>query len=262
MLKEFFESVRGFVTDQARVTPTIVEGIAPSKRKKAVWNPHSKSIELFERERPDNQHSFLDLDSVVRYVSRMSDKDETNIWVHNSGVTVECRENDPKDVVSMTFTYSPMFVRLQNLVKAPSLKQPEAIKLLRQQFADFDPSAKALAAVRSLKIHTTSDDESDQSALAARIGKSVMQQAVGADALPDRIVVKTPVYVTSTTVHDIDVFLAVDFRTSASVLFEPNESMMQTALDTERKRVADYFSEQFKSVLGVNVYQGGYSVAS
>jgi hypothetical protein len=217
------------------------------------------------RERPDNAHEFLSLDSLANYLIGIAEDGSrtnhpVNVWVGDNEVTVECLENDPKDIVRLRFEHTPLFNLLRDLVKKPSLSQQQSIKLLRQQFAPFDVGQRAITTARSLKIHTTDDDERDQSALAARVGKSVLQQAVGAENMPDRLEVKAPVFTTSASECTVHVFLSVDFVNRGCILFEPNEQQLHDAIAAERLLTFNKLSNLCEDVENVHIYEGKYHV--
>jgi hypothetical protein len=265
MLKELFESVKTFCTDQAKVSPVIMEGLSPSKRKKLVWNPESRTIDEIERDRPDNAHKLLSLDSVIDYVKtaclRADCETRTNIWIGPQRITVECTENEPGDIVSMDLTYSPLFRLLTTLRASPSKPQAEAVKLLRQQLSPFDGGAKALTAARNLKISTGTDYESEQSHVAGRIGKSVMQSAAGAAELPEYIDVKTPVYLkTGASSRLVRLWLAIDFAKQGHIMLEPDDAQMEEAMLLERAEILGYLSAALSDV-AVAIYEGEYCVS-
>jgi hypothetical protein len=264
MIEKTLDWMKGFFTDQSKMAPVELE-FAREKRVKRYWDPATRKVVEINRERPDNAHEFLSLDSLANYVLGIAEDGSrtnhpVNVWVGDNEVTVECLENDPKDIVCLRFEHTPLFKLLLDLVKRPSLPQQQAIKLLRQQFAPFDVGQKAITTARSLKIHTTDDDERDHSALAARVGKSVVQQAVGAEHLPDRLVVLTPVFTTSSDQCTVDVFLSVDFANRGCILFEPNEQQLHDAVAAERLSTFNHLSKLCEDTENVHIYEGKYHV--
>lgn len=262
MLKDLFVSLKEHLTDQAKVLPVPIEGLSPSKRKKLVWNPESKKLETIERDRPDNKHVFGGVDSVVGYINNQKEKHRTNVWVGAESVTIEVKENDPKDILKMPLKYHPFFAKLKSFGTKASIPQAEAIKLLRQQFSSFDPKSAALTAVRNLKISTNDNFESDQSHVAARLGKSVVQAAAGAGDLPEFLDIKTLVYLKGGSVATklIRVWLSIDFSNRGHIVFEPDQAQMEEAALVERLEIMAAIEEGIKD-REVAIYDGEYSVS-
>ena len=264
MLKELFESLKSFATDQAKVIPVVLDGVSPSKRSKLVWNPAQQDIERIDRDRPDNQHVFGGVDSLVDYINNQQDKSHrTNVWVGENRITVEVVENGPGDILTMPLKFHPLFAKLKSWGKKASIPQAEAVKLLRQHLAPFDPNSAALTACRNLKIATTDNFESEQSHAAARMGKSVMQAAAGAGELPEYLDVRTTVYLKagSVTVRTIRVWLSIDFATRGNILFEPDEAQMDEACLLERLEIIGAIQAELDKERDVCVYDGEYSVS-
>ena len=159
----------------------------------------------------------------------------------------------------MRLVFSPLFALLQKLAKSPRVPQVEAIKLLRQQLAEFDPTQAALAAARSLKLTTGEDFDSEKSHVADRLGKSIMKRASGAAELPEFIDVRTPVYLKGGQFgYPVRVWLSVDFDAPGHFKFEPDASHLENAIIAERLELVQLFKANLKEK--TNVYEGKYSV--
>lgn len=261
MLRDFFSAIKEHFTDQARVVPVVLEGLSPGKRKKLYWDPGIKKVVEAVSDRPDNAHKLLSVESVIAYVHAINPVNRINIWINPGAITVECEENDPKDIVSMPLVFSPLFQLLSKLRVVPSIPQTTAIKMLRQQLAAFDVGAKALTSARNLKISTGDDFESDQSHIANRVGKSIMQQASGAGELPEFIDVVTQVYLKGgSTGYKVRVWMSVDFAKKGNLLLEPDEAQMEEAMLLELAEIFGELAEALKKE-PVSIYEGEYCVS-
>lgn len=261
MLEKSLTWLRDYFTDQAKVTPQVLESFKPGKRKRLLWDPSAKKLTTLEMDRPDNTHVLHGVDSLIAYVNNLKSEARTNIWVGVERVTVEVVENDPKDVLTMPFRFHPTFETLRELVIHASLPQQEAIKLLRQRFAEFDPGATALTAIRNLKISTQDDFTTEQGHTAARLGKSLVQEAVGAGNLPESIEIRTPVFIKTGTVdvRTIRVWLSIDFANRGYVKFEPDEAQMEDAIIREKMELIGIIVDGTQG-RPVAVYDGEYGV--
>lgn len=258
MLKEFFQSVTDFCTSQKAFAPVVLP-VSRSKRVTMYWDPAEGEVKEVAHDRPDNRHELLSVESVVEYVQRSAGGGMTNVWVGDNSIVVECRENSPGDVLTMKLVFSPLFSLLQRLHKSPKVSQAEAIKLLRQQLAEFDPTHSALAAARSLKLTTGEEFDSDKSHVVDRLGKSIMKRASGAAELPEFIDVKTPVYLKGGQMgYVVRVWLSVDFDSPGHFRFEPDESHLENAIIAERLELVQLFRANLS--VNVNVYEGRYNV--
>lgn len=261
MLKEFFESVKGFCTDQARVHPSQLP-FSRSKRVKTYWDPSKETVEEITLEREDTRHRLLSIDSIVDFVKAHEVDTVTNIWIGANLITIEVEENDSTDNVSMTLQYSPLFGKLLDLSKKSSIPQSDAIRLLRQQFSMFDVGAKALTAVRALKLSQTNSVESEESHISSRLGKSIMQNAAGAGELPEYIDVISQVYLRGGKVgYPVRVWLSIDFRQVGNILFEPDATQLEEAMIAERLEILAHLNESLE-VQEVKIYEGEYCVVA
>lgn len=265
MIKEFFESVRTFCTDQSAVVPKLLADFRSDHRTLWYWNPQDKTVNSLEVSPPDKRHKLLTTMDVVAYVNRLIvTADVTHvspvIWVGNGKITIETTEGEHRDLLSMEFKKSPLFTLLERLHAKPSVSQQDAIRLLRQQFAAFDSGAKALTAARSLRITKLDAIESDQSHLANRIGKSIQQDAAGAGELPEYLDVSVAVFLGSNTPKaTIRVWLSIDFSNPGCLRFEPDETALEAAILDERAAIAEELQSGIDNAL-VAIYEGEYCV--
>jgi hypothetical protein len=263
MIKEALGWMREHFTDQARVIPTIIEGISPSKRKKYVWDPAKEELVLMERDRPDNNHVLTSVSSLIAWINNQSDEHRTNVWVGDTCVTVECIENDPKDILTLPLRFHPLYTLLKQMGESWSATQQMSIKLLRQQFAPFDPAGKTLNAIRNLKISTTDNYEAEASNVTAKLGRSVVQQAAGAGELPEYLDIKTPVYyVGDCDPQPIRVWTSIDFVKRGNIVFEPDTAAMEEACLRERIAIVAQITEGTESDRECHVYEGEYKVSN
>ena len=252
MIKDGLEWLKEFFTDQERVKPTKLEFVK-SKRKSFYWDPASKMVEELDDSEPDVRHRITSVQSLANYINDR--KLPSNIFVGDANITVD---QGLESIVTMPFRKTPLWLLLERLVKEPSLKQAEAIKLVRQEFAPFDVGQVALTACRSLRI--SSDTESIQESQAARFGKSVVAATVGGDSMPDKLVITAKPYQHSELTRTVDVFLSVDFNKAGCIRFEPNEAQLLDAIEAEVGAVYDSMLDSFVGNESVFVYQGEYRV--
>jgi hypothetical protein len=262
MIKEALGWMREHFTDQARVVPTVIEGLSPSKRKKYLWHPAKEDLILMEKERPDNNHVFHSVSSLIKWINSQSEIHRTNVWVGENSITVECVEDDPKDILSLPLKHHPLYALLKRMGESWSSPQHEAIKLLRQQFAQFD-AGKTLNAIRNLKISTTDNYEAEASNVTAKLGRSVVQQAAGAGELPEYLDIKTPVYyVGDCDPQPIRVWTSIDFVKRGNIVFEPDTAAMEEACLRERIAIVAQITEGTESDRECHVYEGEYKVSN
>lgn len=261
MIEKTFAWLRDHFTDQSKISPHVVESLAPAKRSKYIWNPVSKELTRIDRDRPDNAHVLYGVDSLIQYINNLQSDARTNVWVGSDQITVEVIEDSPKDVLTMPFKFHPTFAKLRELAAKPSIPQSEAIKLLRQQFSDFDIGSKAITAVRNLKITKQDEFNTDQSHTASRLGKSLVQTAMGAETLPESLTIKTPVFLKTGNVQirSIRVWLSIDFERSGNVKFEPDEAEMEDATILEKIELIGIISDGVQQH-NLAVYDGEYKV--
>jgi hypothetical protein len=259
MFSDLFKVLRDHFTDQSKLVPVELK-LGHSKREKLWYDMRTGEMELVHVERPDNAHVLQSLEAFCQYVFDHSAADSVSIvWVGNNKATFEVIENDPKDFASIQFLYAPLFCKLQELAKVPSIPQAEAIRLLRQQFAPFDVGSKALTIARNLRIATSEEYESEQTNITARIGKSVMASAAGATDLPEFLTVTTPVYLTRPdVVFPVRVWLSVDTSKKGNLVFEPDGTELNQAIESSRQETQQFMRAKFGEF--VRVYEGEYRV--
>lgn len=263
MLKDGLGWLREFFTDQSRVVPTLINDISPSKRKRYVWDPAKKEMVLVERERPDNAHVFRSVESLTNWINNQRETSHrTNVWVGESSITIECVEDNPKDVLTLPLRFHPLYQLLRQMGLTCSHPQNAAIKLMRQQFAPFDAAGRMLNAIRNLKISTTDNFEAEASNVTAKLGRSVVQQAAGAGDLPECLNIITPVYYVSSAVpHTIRVWTSIDFDKRGNIIFEPDSAAMEEACLAERMAIVAEIAEK-TTARDCKVYEGEYKVSN
>lgn len=251
MIKDALEWCKEFFTEQSALAPVTVN-FPNVKRTSHYWDPDSRLLVNMDDSPLDERHVLGSEQSLIDYIRNTNEGG--SVWVGESKITVDLGIDR---LLTMPFNKTPLWLLLEKLVKQPSLPQAEAIKLLRQEFADFDTSQKALACCRSLRIAT--DTESIQESQAAKFGKSIVASTVGGDSMPDKLKIGVPVYRHSESTTNIDVFLSVDFNKAGCIRFEPNEAQMLKALDLEVFEVFDRLTMKLVDSK-VNVYQGDHKV--
>ena len=263
MIKEALAWLKEHLTDQAKVVPTIIEGVSPGPRKKWVWDPAEHKMVLLERDPPELRHVLQSIHSVIQWINNQDHKERTNVWVSESAITVECMEDQPYDILTLPMKHNPLFALLKRMGESYSFPQHEAVKLLRQQFAPFDTAGKTLTAVRNLKISTTDNFEAESSNVTAKLGRSVVQQAAGAGELPEYIDVKTTVYHASQAeVQTIRVWTSLDFVKRGNIIFEPDTAKMEEAALIERLAIIHQIIDGVDGERDCKVYEGEYKVAN
>lgn len=258
MLKEIFDTVKQFFDAHREETPTRLEFL-DQKRVRCFWNPETRKVESVDCLRPDAKHKLLTIASLIDYVEGRNHS--TNVWVGRKVITVELIENEPGDILTLDLSTTSLFQKLEALVTRPSITQGDAIRLLRQQFSESDPGARALTAARSMKLSRSTETESEQTHVTDRIGKSIRQVASGAGELPEYLDVPVTVYEASQTDTRsfVRVWLSVDFKNEGCFLFEPDADQMELAIKTEREAMI----AQLRTLPAeyVSIYEGVYYVS-
>jgi hypothetical protein len=263
MIKEALAWLKDHFTDQSKVVPSIVEGVSPGSRKKWLWHPEKKDLVLMERDLPELRHVIHSVHSLVQWINNQDHKERTHVWVGESAITVECIEDQPYNILTLPMKHNPLFALLKRMGESCSYPQHEAVKLLRQQFAQFDTAGKTLTAVRNLKISTTDNYEAETSNVTAKLGRSVVQQAAGAGDLPEYIDVKTTVYHASQAeVQTIRVWTSLDFVKRGNIIFEPDTAVMEEAALNERLAIIAQIIEGVDTERDCKVYEGEYRVSN
>lgn len=252
MIKDAMEFLKKHFTDQALIKPVKLD-FPKVKRKAHYWDPKMGECQEIEDDPLDKRHTLTSIRSLCEYVGNQASK--ASIFVGENKITADM---GLANIATMPFRKTPLWELLEKLVNEPSLKQAEAIKLVRQEFAPFDVGQVALTACRSLRI--SSDTESVQESQAAKFGKSVMASTVNGENLPDKLVVQAPVYQHSRNASTVHVFLSVDFNKPGCIRFEPNEAEMMDMIENEVQSVYSQLVDVFKDSETVNVYQGEYRV--
>jgi hypothetical protein len=252
IISDAFQWFRDFFTDQAKVVPTELDFVK-AKRKSWYWDPDTKTVQSIDDCELDLRHEVSSVESLCDFITDNSRP--TLVFVGENKITadmgIDC-------IITMPFQKTPLWRLLERLAAGPSLKQADAIKLVRQEFGPFDVGQKTLTACRSLRIAT--DTESIQESQAAKFGKSVFASTIGGDAMPDKMVIAAKPYQHSQSARNVDVFLSVDFNRPGHIRFEPNESQMLDAITDEVYHVYNSLNEAFDASKQVFVYQGEYRV--
>jgi hypothetical protein len=263
MIKDALAWLKEHLTDQAKVVPTIIEGVSPSSRKKYVWDPAELKMVLLERDPPELRHVLHSVHSLIAWINNQSHSARTHVWVGEAAITVECIEGEPQDILTLPMKHNPLFALLKRMGESCSYPQHEAVKLLRQQFSPFDTAGKTLTAIRNLKISTTDNFEAETSNVTAKLGRSVVQQAAGAGDLPEYIDVKTTVYHASQAeVQTIRVWTSLDFVKRGNIIFEPDTAKMEEAALNERLEIIEQIITGVDTERDCKVYEGEYKVAN
>lgn len=252
MFEKVLDWMKSHFTDQAKVKPEKLDFVR-SKRKAWYWDPDTKTVQHLEDCPSDLRHTITTVGSLVDWVEYC--KIECSIFVGENKITVD---QGIDRIITMPFRKTPLWELLEKLVNEPSLKQAEAIKLVRQEFGPFDVGQKTLTACRSLRI--SSDTESVQESQAAKFGKSIVAATVGGDAMPDKLVITAKPYQHSENLQTVDVFLSVDFNKAGHIRFEPNEAQMMDAIEAEVHAVYGTLLSTLCDSETVFVYQGEYRV--
>ncbi len=116
------------------------------------------------------------------------------MYVGEKVITLEANAFDESIIVTMALVHDPVFALLQRLKQSPRVSQADAIRYLRTVLSVSPGSLRALDAVRKLKVSANTESESEQTHVTAKLGKSVMQSASGAETLPESIDVPTTVF--------------------------------------------------------------------
>lgn len=261
MLKDFFESVKQFCTDQSRVVPQLL-GFKGDHRKLLYWNPALKEVEEIDVSPPDNKHKLHTVANVVQYIKHVAGTHKPIVWVGNEAVTIEVDESVHRNVLTMPLVKTPRFALLEKLNGTPSVPQDVAIRLLRQDFAGFDIGSKALTGARNMRTQKVEDMHSEQSHVASRVGKSIQQDAVGGQLLPEYLEITTSVYVgNSADDKIIQLWLSYDHNKPGNLRFEPDATAMMEAVEWERSEIAAELRRDLDGT-DVKVFEGEYFVAN
>jgi hypothetical protein len=260
MLMDFFKTFVAHCTDQSKVVPSRLP-FSGSEREILYWNPDAKEVCAIAVERKDKAHRFLSLESLILFINTTEHENRAIIWVGDDAITLELNEHSEADLLTYGLRFTELFRQIKALVDNPRRAQAEAVKLFRQWFAEFDPGAQALTAVRSLKLSRSSESESTIAHDMSRIGKSLIQSAAGGEALPEFIEIQTPVFD-----HDdadpesIKLWISIDFERNA-LLIEPDAQQYAAALIQARRALVEHLTSVVDADT-VLVVEGNYEIAS
>lgn len=259
MLAELLNTLKRHFTDQAVLVPTRMQWkIGP--RRFLYWDPEQRAVIEQAVERPGYRHELRSLMSLIDYAKETQKGSGRRIlWVGETTITCEMSEGDELDIVHLNLAYSPLWLLILQLHKSPSVSQPEAIRLMRQYFANASGALNALTAIRSLRLQRTEDFESDQKHDASRIGKSIVQQATGAGELPEYIELPVNVFRDVESDFVVRIWLSIDFD-NRKILFDPDDSMIEEARISARSALIVELVERTEE--RVAIYEGEYRVAS
>lgn len=263
MLKEFFDRLVSFCTDQAKVVPSQLTW-APDSRTVLYWDPAQKKVVTMARNVPWNRHKFLGVEDVIAYLRKLSTAVGCNpiAWVGAECIVIEANESDHTDILSMPLRFSPLWSLLKELAQKPSVPQERAIRIVRQDLSEWDIGSAALTAVRNLKIARSGEEVSEQSHVSHRLGKSVMQDAAGASQLPEYLDIQATVWTaTNSTPLTVRVWLSIDFSQPGNIRFEPDLTAMEFAVSHQREELTSFLRVALADC-DVQVYQGEYGVHS
>jgi hypothetical protein len=259
MLKEFFDRLVQFATDQAKVVPSQL-GWAPDSRTVLYWDPQQKKVVTMAQQPPWDRHKLLCVSDVTEYIKALPASNMPVLWIGERVITVEPNESDHTDLVTMPMRYSPLWKLLIELLEMKSVPQERAIRIIRQDFAPWDLGSAALTAVRNLKIARSGEDVSEQSHVAHRLSKSVMQDAAGASQLPEYLDIEANVWSGIGGMQStIRVWLSIDFAKPGNIRFEPDATAMEAAVLSQRDGLATYFADSLYATKA-KIYQGEYVV--
>lgn len=261
MIKEALEFLTDRLTDNSKIIPVRLKEIETDPRDRAYWDPKASAVVNVTMDRQPVRHKLQSIESVIEYISNLEGVERTNVWVSDSDVTIEPNENQQTDLIVMQHRFAPIWQLLVDLRRQSSTPQYEAIRIIRQRFADFDPGSQALNAVRHLKLASSS--ESELNPTNARMGKSITAEASGAGSLPEFLNVEVPIYSTtgSQQLYKIRVWLAIDFENHNHIIFDPDSGDMDAALALERTAIGDVIKRGVSdgATQEVAVYYGSYA---
>lgn len=146
-----------------------------------------------EAEPAPRDHSARNLQPIIAWAKEVGTT--CSIWFSRCGITLLMDEDNRRDKVSLDLNLSPQMVKVLELQTKNIFSQRELIFLLRTTFARCQDKCPAfLKALRDLKFKVNSEGGGNIQHGKTSIGKSVMQEVLQQDLLPEYVTLVVPIF--------------------------------------------------------------------
>lgn len=194
---------------------------------------------------PNRAHTAASINTLRYFVVKFIGDDETNaahvaVWYERGGVTVILDENtNRRNKITMKLEFSPQLLKLAQLEKGrPSMLQSDAIKMLRLEFRDCG-LGNLPDMLRKVNFTVNEEGQSEVQRTRVSVGKSVLSQYHGLDALPEEIAFVVPIFVSKfEALEPIMVAIEPD-PTTKKFSFIPFGRQIEQAIQRAESRLGD-----------------------
>ena len=255
-MKELFETLKAFVTDQAKVQPAEVAFLRSNGGRYYALNG---DVQFVETPPPYWRHRLDTLDAVAAFCQNHAGE-VSQIWVGERCVHVELEAGSVERMGVMEFKKTQEARELAALIGGRSVSQSAALRLFRVVFAGSEHAAPMVDAIKAIRVTATVD--SDEAA--NRMGKSIAREAVGS-RFPEHVDLALPVFDGVEYAATVRVFVGPNLEKPGEVLLEASEieynAALRGALDFAASYVGEYAEHCYRGELRFEVAPGEFKGA-
>lgn len=263
MLREFFDQVFKAGADSA--TKRVIKLEQEPAHVYGVWNPESGVLETRAATPNPRAHEALDLSAVVEFAKRSATKGEeadepteTAVWYCRNAVVCLLDDATRRDRVTLPLSPSRQMQQLALWDKARvSVSQRDLIFIIRTTFDGcLGQAGNLLENLRRIKFDRSESGESSVRQGAVSLGKRVVAEVTGIDAIPDYVTLTVPVFAgpVNPGFFDVRCALEADPATASFQVIPLPNAVEQATAEAERA-----IGEQLRSQLegcAAEVYYG------
>jgi hypothetical protein len=234
MLKEFFERLISFATDQNKLEAREIVFLRGNNRR---FYSIGGVVESASNEEPGWRHEIYSVESLAEFATHHAG-DKPQLWIGPRGVVYEFEHGDHLHAAVLKLELSPQWMALLGFSNGVSLKQSDAIRLFRVHFQESPESPAIVDAIRAIRVTATTDSTEET----ARIGKSIAREAV-ASRIPDSVLVRSSIWNGVSFFPIVKLFLAPDLERPGNVLIDTDGGAIDAAEQTGLDYLHSYFKE-------------------
>lgn len=205
---------------------------------------------------PSRNHKANDISAIVEFAHQFFET--AAIWYSRTGVICLTDDNDREDRVSYALSYSPQLSHIQGWAAGIGnrLKQRDAILLLRTMFKNcLGRTGRFLENLRLLNFKTSSEGSSGIQHGKASVGKAIMSEVSGIEAIPESIVMDVPIFASGFKVNlPIEIAIELD-PANETIGFIPIPGDIESAIALAEAEVGARIRKELGEVK-VPVYYG------
>lgn len=178
------------------------------------------------------------LADLIEACQELSGSTHAVVWHAPRGVVVILDDDDRRDRLTFSLTFSEPFVRLSELAETPeALDQRGFVRLLRR---DLGVDAPTVAPFRRLEWSTVKAAIGETAPGRDRLGRDIQAKVAGAAELPEDLLVTVPVYRECGERGEYAVRCAIDIEPlEERIYFRPLPGEIDTAIDLAQASIHD-----------------------